>query len=116
MAAVVSQSQVNNYELKQIRGIPYYLRETTLYTFELDQGVPSAHSIAIGTYDEKTDSITYDEQWVALCQPRLDAYRQSLIALERDKLRDNIVKPVKKSRKGTRNPRKSAKDTPTASK
>ena len=47
------EPQVNHYELKQIRGIPYYLRESTLYTFELDKGIPAASSIAIGTYDEK---------------------------------------------------------------
>jgi len=113
-AAQVAQQeepQVNHYELKQIRGIPYYLRESTLYTFELDKGIPAASSIAIGTYDEKNNSITYYDNWIALCKPRLDEYRHKLQSLERDKLRDNIVKPVKKSRKGVRNPRKSAKDT-----
>jgi hypothetical protein len=98
-----------SYELKQIRGIPYYLREKTLYTFELNNGLPAITSIAIGTYDEKNNAILYYPDWKERAQPRLDFYRSNLNSLERDKLRENIVKPVKKSRKVARNPRKASK-------
>ena len=104
-----------NYELKQIRGIPYYLRESTIYTFELKNGVPADTSIAIGTYDEPSNAVIFYPNWKELAQPRLDTYRQDLISLDRDKLRENIVKPVKKSRKSTRNPRKSSKAASAAS-
>lgn len=105
-----------NYELKQIKGIPYYLRETTLYTFELQQGVPADTCVAIGTYNAATDSIIPFADWRERVQPRLDAYRQGIQSLERDKLRESIVKPVKKSRKGARYPRKSIKDKSAADK
>lgn len=105
-----------SYELKHIRGIPYYLREDIIYTFELNKGVPADTCVAIGEYDEKQDCITYYPDWKERTQSRLDAYKQSLISLERDKLRENITKPVKKSRKAVRNPRKSSKTASSESK
>jgi len=105
-----------SYELKHIRGIPYYLRENTIYTFELNKGVPADTCVAIGEYDEKHDSITYYPDWKERIQPRFNAYQQSLISLERDKLRENITKPIKKSRKAVRNPRKSSKAASAESK
>ena len=94
-----------SYELKHIRGIPYYLDGTTVRTFELDAGKPAAECVAIGTYDTATDSIAYLPGWVESVQPRLAAFRASLSPQERDKLRETIVKP-QKQRKTTRNPRK----------
>jgi hypothetical protein len=94
-----------SYELKHIRGIPYYLDGTTVRTFELDGGKPAATCVAIGTYDAAKDSITYFPDWVESVQPHLDAFRASLHPQERDKLRETIAKP-QKQRKATRNPRK----------
>ncbi len=94
-----------SYELKHIRGIPYYLDGTTVRTFELDGGKPAAECVAIGTYDTATDSITYLPGWIESVQSRLAAFRASVHPQERDKLRETIVKP-QKQRKTTRNPRK----------
>ena len=107
---------MTNYELKQIKGIPYYICETTVYTFELNQGLPADTCVPIGSYDQITDTIQYIPDWKERVQSRLDAYRNGLKSLERDKLRASITKPIKKQRKGTRNPRKSVKDKDVASK
>jgi hypothetical protein len=98
-----------NYELKHIRGIPYYLQNgTDLYTFELDaSGKSSTECIRIGTYHSATESIHYDPSWRERVQPRLDAYRESLFSQQRDTLRETIVKPQKSSH-SKRAPRKSA--------
>ena len=96
---------VKHYELKHIRGIPYYLDGTTVRIFELDGGKPSAECVAIGTYDAATDSITYLANWRELTKSRLDAFRASLSPQDRDTLRETIDKP-QKQRKATRNPRK----------
>ena len=96
-----------NYELKQIRGIPYYLDGITVHTFELSGGKPAANTIAIGTYDAATDSITYFADWRERVATNLNLFRASLAPTERDKLRDNIIKP-QKQRKTTRNPRKTS--------
>jgi hypothetical protein len=101
------------YELKHIRGIPYYLDGTIVRTFELEGGKPSPDCIAIGTYDPTTESITYDVDWRERVQPHLDAFRASLGAQERDKLRETIAKP-QKQRKPTRNPRKNGTRTKSA--
>jgi hypothetical protein len=97
-----------NYELKHIRGIPYYLHGTSVYTFELNAGKPSSDCLAIGTYHPAEDRIAYADNWKELVQPRLDAFRLSLQSQERSSLRDSIIKP-QKQRKATRVARKPVK-------
>lgn len=93
-----------NYELKHIRGVPYYLRDGILYSFELDPtGAPSVECIRLGIYD--TDHIVYDPDWRERAQSRIDAYRASLVAQKRDGLRQSIAKPQKSSH-SKRAPRK----------
>lgn len=102
------------FEIKHIRGIPYYLHGTTIYTFELDAGKPSERCTAIGTYDNAADTITYYPNWRERVQSNLISFRESLFSQERDKLRDSIVKPTK-PRKTTRNPRKATNRTKNSS-
>ena len=104
-----------NFEIKHIHGIPYYVNESTVYTFELDGGKPSARSIPIGSYSSTAtgDSITYYPDWRERVAGNLQQFRQSLFTQERDKLRESIVKPAKQ-RKATRNPRKSSSRTKSA--
>ncbi len=97
-----------NYELKHIRGIPYYLDGTTIRTLELNAGKPSDKCVAIGTYNAADDSITYFADWRERVKPNLELFRASLSAQERDKLRESIVKPTKQ-RKTTRTSRKSTR-------
>ena len=97
---------MNHYELKHIRGIPYYLDGTIIRTFELNAGKPSSECIAIGTYTADTDTIEYYPNWRELVQPRLNAFRTAIISQDRGTLRDSIIKP-QKQRKATRTPRKS---------
>lgn len=93
-----------NYELKHIRGIPYYSRDGIIYSFELDPaGAPSADCIRLGIDDG--DRVVYDPDWRELVQPRVDAYRASLVAQKRDGLRQNLAKPQKSSH-SKRAPRK----------
>ena len=99
-----------SYELKHIRGIPYYLDGTTIRTFEHDGVKPAADCVAIGTYDITTDSITYFPDWRERTQPHLDAFHSSITAHERDKLREIVAKP-QKQRKTTRTPRKTTTRT-----
>jgi hypothetical protein len=99
---------MSTYELKHVRGIPYYLDGTTVRTFELDAGKPSSKCTAIGTYDAATDSITYFADWRERVKSNLDSFRASLTVQERDKLRESIVKPTK-PRKTTRTPRKTTR-------
>lgn len=101
-----NQNMSANFEIKHINGVPYYVHESTVYTFELDAGRPSANCIAIGTYDGNAERITYYPDWRERVKSNLQQFRQSLFTQERDKLRDSIIKP-QKSKKGTRNPRKS---------
>ena len=96
---------MSHYELKHIRGIPYYLDGTTVRTFELNAGKPSSECVAIGTYTADTDSIEYYANWRELVQPRLHAFRDAIISQDRGSLRDSIVKP-QKPRKAARTPRK----------
>jgi hypothetical protein len=103
-----------NYELKHIRGIPYYLDGTTIRTFELDKGKPAATTVAIGTYNATDDSITYYTDWRERVKSNLDAFRGSISAQERDKLRESIIKPTKQ-RKTTRTPRKTTRSKSTKS-
>jgi hypothetical protein len=105
---------MSTYELKHIRGIPYYLDGTTVKTFELDAGKPSTKCTSIGTYDAATDSITYFVDWRERVKSNLSAFRGTLNAQERDKLRETIVKPTKQ-RKTTRTPRKTTRGKSTKS-
>ena len=99
-----------NFEIKHINGIPYYVSESTVYTFELDAGKPSRTCTAIGSYDTGTESITYYPDWKQRVQSNLERFRESLFTQERDKLRESIIKPTKQ-RKATRNPRKATSRT-----
>jgi hypothetical protein len=106
--ATVSAPVESNFELKHIRGIPYYLNGTTVHTLEISGGKPVADKcVAIGVYDAATDSIDYYDGWRDLVQSNLDAFRASLIPREREKLRQDFVKP-QKPRKAARNPRKTS--------
>lgn len=97
-----------NYELKHIKGIPYYLDGTTVKIFDLVAGKPSNNCTAIGTYNATDDSITYFADWRERVKSNLDAFRGSIIFQERDKLRESIIKP-QKQRKTTRTPRKTTR-------
>lgn len=112
-AATASTAAVEttNLELKHIRGIPYYLNGTIVNTFEISGGKPIVDKcVAIGIYDPATDSINYYDDWRERVQPNLDAFRGALVAREREKLRQDFVKP-QKPRKATRNPRKTGSRT-----
>lgn len=105
------------FELKHLRGIPYYVQNGILYAFELSRdepGKPSRDSIAIGTYDTGSNTFTYAADWRERVQSRLDAYRASIRPLERGHIRQDLVKP-QKSRKASRHSRKTgrAKATPS---
>jgi len=104
-----------NFELKHIRGIPYYLHGATVYTFELDEherGKPSPDCIPIGNYNSESNTITYFPDWREHVQSHLDAFRESMQTQERNTLRQHIIKP-QKQRKATRNPRKTTNRTKT---
>ena len=105
---------MSTYELKHIHGIPYYIDGTTVKTFQLDAGKPASNCVAIGTYNAATDSITYYTDWRDRVKSNLDAFRSSLSAQERDKLRESIIKPTKQ-RKTTRTPRKTTRSKSTKS-
>lgn len=105
---------MSNYELKHIRGIPYYLDGATVKIFELDNGKPASNCVAIGTYNPTSDSITYFTDWRERVKPNLDAFRKAITAQERDKLRESIIKPAKQ-RKTTRTPRKTTRTKNTKS-
>ena len=99
------------FELKHIRGIPYYVQNHVLFTFELSReepGKPSRDCVAIGTYDADTGVLSYAEDWRVQVQPRLDAFRAQLAPVERGNLRQDTVKP-QKSRKTTRHSRKTGR-------
>ena len=103
-----------NYELKHIRGIPYYLDGTIIKSFELDAGKPSSRCIAIGTYNATDDSVTYYDDWNSRVTSNMESFRSSIIPQERDKLRESIIKP-QKQRKTTRTPRKPVRAKSTKS-
>ena len=105
---------MSTYELKHIRGIPYYLDGTTVKIFDLDNGKPSNNCTSIGTYDATSDSITYFTDWRERVKSNLDTFRAAITAQERDKLRESIVKP-QKQRKTTRTPRKTTRSKNTKS-
>lgn len=96
------------FELKHLRGIPYYVQNGILYAFELSRdepGKPSRDSIAIGSYDTGSDTIVYAPDWRERVQPRLDVYRASIVPLDRGHIRQDLIKP-QKSRKAARHSRK----------
>ncbi len=96
------------FELKHIRGIPYYVQNTTVYTFELsaeEPGKPSGECIPIGVYDATGDRVIYAEDWRERVQPHLDAFREQLVSIDRNTIRKTLVKP-QKSRKAARTSRK----------
>ena len=97
-----------NYELKHINRVPYFINGTTVYTLELQAGQPSEHCVAIGTY--RDDQIDYYPDWRERVEPRLVAFRASLVSHARDAVRDAVVKP-QKPRKAARNPRKPSSRT-----
>lgn len=96
------------FEVKHIRGIPYFLNDTTIYTLELLGGKPSDKCVPIGTYHSESNSITYFPDWEQRVAPNLIAFHSNLTIKNRDKLREDIVKP-QKQRKSSRNPRKTNK-------
>ena len=111
-----SDTMSNNYEHKVVRGVPFYKKRDAagdaaniLYTFDQYK-----EPIAIGTYDATTDGIILKSDWQQLVQQRLVEFRSGVKEVERDKLRENITKPTK-SRKTTRNPRKTTKAKSTES-
>lgn len=88
--------------VKHVRTIPYWLEGTTLSTFELVDGAPSAERIPIGTYQPESDSIEFFPDWRERCQHRLDAYRDSLVGQDRGPHRTVLLRP-KVSRNSSRN-------------
>lgn len=102
------QDRMSNYELKHIRGIPYYLDGTTVKIFDLIAGKPSNNCTAIGSYNATDDSITYFTDWRERIKSNLDSFRGAITEQERDKLRESIIKP-QKQRKTTRTPRKTTR-------
>ena len=90
--------------VKHVRTIPYWLEGSTLSTFELHEGGPSAERIPIGTYQPESDSIEFFPDWRERCQSRLDAYRASLIGQDRGPNRSVLLRPAK-SRVSARNSR-----------
>jgi hypothetical protein len=106
------------FELKHIRGIPYYVQNSILYAFTLSRdepGKPSRECIVLGTYDATTGTIAYAEDWRERVQPSIDAFRAELAPLERGNIRQDIVKP-QKSRKASRHSRKTSRAKATKSK
>ena len=89
-------------EIKHVRTIPYWLEGTTLSTFELHDGAPSAERIPIGTYQPDTDSVVFVDDWRERCQSRLDAYRASLVGQDRGPHRSVLLRP-KVTRNSSRN-------------
>ena len=101
------------FELKHVRGIPYYVQNHIAYTFELssdEPGKPSAECIAIGTYDTESDRVIYSEDWRERVQSHLDAFRAGLESIDRNAIRKTLIKP-QKSRKAARTSRKGSSRT-----
>ena len=94
-----------SYQLKQIGGIPYFVKDSKVYTFELEDGRPSKQCIAIGSYDEATNSITYDDGWFERIQPHLAAYRSGITVVERSTFRESVTKYQKPSKSAGNKPK-----------
>lgn len=106
---------VQPFELKHIRGIPYYVQNGVLYAFELSRaepGKPSRDCIAIGTYDATADAIIYVPDWRERLEPRLVSFRAQIEPIERGNIRQDTVKP-QKSRKASRHSRKTSRTKST---
>jgi hypothetical protein len=98
------------YELKHIHGIPYYLREGRVYTFELRDRLPSPDCVAIGTYDAATDSLAYDTDFMERLEPRLAAYRAALTIKTRDGTPHEKPQKLRLGRRATQRTRARATD------
>jgi len=83
------------FQLKQIKGVPYFLKDGIIHTFELDHGLPSKQCVAIGSYHEESDSITFYDDWLQRIEPRLEAFRSGIQIIQRDQLRQTVEKPQK---------------------
>lgn len=118
----------NTYEHCIIRGIPFYKKRggdgdnsgatgsgsgatnnrIIIYTFD-----QYSEPVAIGTYDATTDDLNLSPTWKQSVEQQLTQFRTRITEVDRDKLRENITKPTK-SRKTTRNPRKTTRAKSTA--
>jgi hypothetical protein len=98
------------YEQFICKGVPYYRNGTSVFTFSRES------PIGIGTYDGESDNITFYSDWRDRVSEALAEYRSKLNATERDKLRDNLIKPAKKSRRSTKNTTRPRKTKSTTSK
>jgi hypothetical protein len=102
------------FQLKHIKGVPYFLKDNRVYTFELEDGQPSKQCIAIGTYHIDSETITYDDGWVERIHDRLETFRRDVEINERDKLREIVHKP-QKQRKSAANKSKVSRTKGAAS-
>jgi len=91
------------FQLKHIKGIPYFVKDNRVYTFELENGQPSQHCVPIGTYHE--ESVIYDADWAERLTGRLEAFRRSIEVIERDKLRETVDKPQKQRKAALHKPK-----------
>jgi len=91
------------YQLVHLQGVPYFLKDSRLYTFELNDGQPSSHSVAIGTYEN--ESVVFDDGWMDRVQGRLQAFRDSIEVVERDKHRERLDKPQKQRNAAAHKPK-----------
>jgi hypothetical protein len=85
--------------LTHIRGIPYYVKGTDVYTFEMDaSGKPSPHCVHIGT---NGDTFIIFPDWEERIQSRLDFFRSQLNIQERSSthIKPQKVKKPKKPKK-----------------
>ncbi len=101
---------MSEYEHVILNGIPYFKekdnKSNTIYTFD-QYNTP----IAIGSYTTHADGKSNVElfvDWKERVRDALNGFRTSIIASERDKIRENIIKPTKQ-RKTPRNSRKSTR-------
>lgn len=98
---------MTSYEYIIVRGIPYYKKLdgdiTRILTFE-QTGTP----VDIGSYDKESDCVVFASDWKERVASNLSKFRDSLVPVQRDKLRENIKKPTKQ-RKTPRNSRKPAR-------
>ena len=62
--ALIDKARRMSYQLKQIGGIPYFVKDRIVHTFEIEDGRPSKHCIPIGTYDEATQYNTTQQDLI----------------------------------------------------
>jgi hypothetical protein len=99
--------KMSTFELKHVRGIPYYIRDGIVHTFESEKGRASKECIAIGEYDRDSDAVRYYGDWKERINERLTFFRESIASQDRKTMRESIIKP-QKPKKATRTPRKSS--------